>query len=437
MLRFHDSLTGTIRPFVPVEPDHVRMYVCGPTVYDHAHIGHARSEVFFDVVKRYLRFVGHRVTHVRNFTDMDDKIIECSHVTGKGVAEIANRFIDAYHADMDNLNVVRPDHEPRVTEHIEAMRVLINRLVRSGHAYVREGNVLFRVRSLDDYGLLAPAGRWCGVPEESAPQGECLKDDERDFVLWKKVHDNGPVWESLWGMGRPGWHIECVAMGQHFLGKEFDIHGGGQDLVFPHHENERALSMSFSGTPLARYWIHHALVTSNNQKLSRSSGTPYLIRDLCRGYRGEAVRLFILSTHYRRALDFTFDRIRQASSALGRLYGAVYRWHELLDIPSTPVDRESPLVQLFCQAMDRDLNIPNGINIVFSALRRLNKTLQDQGNTGNAGLDDREDMAALVMLCRDVLGILPERKEGYIRDNLCPGCTARQGTRIYMQEDNA
>jgi cysteinyl-tRNA synthetase len=385
---------------------HVRMYVCGPTVYDHAHLGHARSEVFFDTVARYLRFLGFRVTHVRNLTDIDDKIIDRSLLMETSTSKIADRCIESYHDDMNHLGTRRPDHEPRVTEYIPEIISIIGKLISSGNAYAQGGNVLFRVGSVEGYGALASSGKGSSLRHASMATSIHTKNDGSDFALWKRADGPGPAWKSPWGLGRPGWHIECVAMAQHLLGSEFDIHGGGRDLLFPHHENERAIAMACYGTPLARYWIHHELVTADNRKLSRSCGTPYLIGDLCSMFHPEAIRLFILSTHYRRTLDFTMDRIGQAQAALTRLYRLYERASRDCDPPGTRTRRDTPLIASFCKAMDNDLNIPEGINIIFAAARRLNRVINKHHGAGKMEEHDKEEFCGLVNLCREVLGIL-------------------------------
>jgi len=416
--------------FVPGEPGLVRMYVCGPTVYDHAHLGHARSDVFFDTVARYLGFTGFRVTHVRNFTDIDDKIIQRSQLMNMGVSEVAGRFIDAYHADMARLGARPPDHEPRVTEHIPVITSLIDRLISQGYAYVHEGDVLFRAAAVDGYGLLARAGDRAGMNGSFHAAGNtAAKEDRRDFVLWKRSSGLGPVWESPWG---PGWHVECAAMARNLLGAEFDIHGGGRDLLFPHHENERAISRACSGTHLARYWIHHAMVTVGNRTLSRSSGPPHLVGELCRRYHGEAIRLFILSTHYRRSLDFTTDRLDQAEAALARLY----RLYDRLEKgPESPRDcPDSPLIARFCQAVENDLNFPGGINVIFAAVRRLNRVMRENPGAATAHAHDRQELAGLIRLCREVLGILADPPACFLKDHECPRSNARGRVPSYSAE---
>jgi cysteinyl-tRNA synthetase len=412
-LNLHNSLTGTIEAFVPVRPGHAGIYLCGPTVSDYAHIGHARSAVVFDVLVRYLRFAGYSVQYVRNFTDIDDKILERSRLRNADPLQIAEAFIRAYREDMKALNVESPDFEPRVTENIGVILEMIAGLVDSGHAYVRGGDVFYRVRSQEDYGLLCgPAGAGTKTAGFRVALRES-KEDDRDFTLWKGTDDNGPSWMSPWGRGRPGWHIECVAMSRSLLGTLFDIHGGGRDLIFPHHENERVLSRSVSGTNLARYWLHHELVTVNGRKLSKSVDISYRISDLCRQYHPEALRLFLLTTHYRRPLDITNRRLSEAASALDRLYSILRRIGHRAEWDRIETMGDSLLFSRFRQAMDQDLNVPQGIALLFASARRVNKLMNETGDIEKFPDDDLGAIGDLVPLCRHVLGILRDTSELY------------------------
>ncbi len=402
-LSIHNSLTKKLEPFVPLVPGHVGMYVCGPTVYDHAHLGHARSEVFFDVLARYLAFCGYSLTHVRNYTDIDDRIVARALTEGVSAGVVARRFMDAYREDMEYLNVRGPTREPMVTEHIDDIVAVVKRLMDTGHAYARSGDVYFRVRAVADYGLMAQPGSGGEQPGDR----DAVKEDPRDFALWKSIRDGSPAWDSPWGPGRPGWHVECVAMSTKALGCEFDIHAGGRDLVFPHHENERAVSRACAKTNLARYWIHHALVTVAGRKLSRSEGTHLLVRGLAGEFSGKAVRLFILSTHYRRQLDFSLEGLRESSRALGRLAGLVRRWEETFGHLPESLDRDAPLVRRFCAAMDADLNVPEAIHAIFASARGLGRALQEYRRGVSPHPGAAGDMACLVGICTDVLGILP------------------------------
>ncbi|MGE3932743.1 MAG: cysteine--tRNA ligase, partial [Rhodospirillaceae bacterium] len=305
-LHIHNTLTRTKERFEPIDPDHVRMYVCGPTVYSYAHIGNARPVVVFDVLYRLLKRTYPRVTYVRNITDVDDKIIAASKNTGDAIAAITERYTQAFHADMAALGALPPDVEPRATGHIAPMIALIEKLVAGGHAYPADGHVLFNVPSMADYGRLSGRNRdemIAGARVEVAP----YKKDPADFVLWKPSSPDQPGWDSPWGRGRPGWHLECSAMSEAHLGVPFDIHGGGLDLIFPHHENEIAQSRcAHAGGAFVRYWMHNGFLSVSGEKMSKSLGNIITVRELFeQGWKGETIRLALLSAHYRQPLDFS------------------------------------------------------------------------------------------------------------------------------------
>ena len=320
-LVLYNTLAREKQPFEPLVPGRVGMYVCGPTVYDYAHIGNARPVVVFDVLYRLLKREFAEVTYVRNITDVDDKIIDAARASGEKIASITERTARAYHQDMAALNALTPELEPRATDHIPQMLALIETLVACGHAYASEGHVLFSVASDPDYGSLSGRNRdemIAGARVEVAP----YRQDPADFVLWKPSPPELPGWDSPWGRGRPGWHLECSAMSQHHLGTTFDIHGGGQDLIFPHHENEIAQSVCAHGAPLARMWVHNGFVTVDGEKMSKSLGNFRTVHDLLAGHPGEAIRLALLSAHYRQPLDWTTAGLDQARKALDRWYRA-------------------------------------------------------------------------------------------------------------------
>ncbi|OZI30966.1 cysteine--tRNA ligase [Bordetella genomosp. 10] len=323
-IRLYNTLAHAKEALQPEQPDRVTMYVCGPTVYNYAHLGNARPAVVFDVLARLLRHVYPRVVYARNFTDVDDKINAAAAASGVPIGTITARYIDAYHEDMQALGVLPPDLEPRVTEHVPAIIALIRTLIARGHAYEAQGHVLFDVSSFPEYGRLSgrrPQDMLAGARVEVAP----YKRNPLDFVLWKPSTPELPGWDSPWGRGRPGWHIECSAMiGQH-LGQTVDIHGGGQDLIFPHHENEIAQGSCAHGTVYCRTWVHNSFVTVDGQKMSKSLGNVLLVRDLLKLAPGEAIRLALLSTHYRHPLDWTDDRLAQACRTLHRFYRALDR----------------------------------------------------------------------------------------------------------------
>ncbi len=369
-LTLYNTLTRAKEDFVPLDPRHIRMYVCGPTVYDYAHIGNARPVVVFDVLYRLLKhlYPDAEVTYVRNITDVEDKIIKASQETGEPVAELTRRTARIYQEDMAALGALEPDLEPRATEHVAEMIAMIERLVEKGHAYVADGEVLFHVPSMAEYGQLSRHSRdelIAGARVDVAAN----KRDPADFVLWKPSSDDLPGWDSPWGRGRPGWHIECSAMSKRYLGVVFDIHGGGQDLIFPHHENEIAQSRCADDTErMARYWIHNGYLTVEGEKMSKSLGNYHTVHDLLREVPGEAIRLSLLAGQYRQPLDFSMESLRQARAQLDRLYGA------LRSVAGIEPDRTvAPPADLLA-ALEDDLNTPLALSHLHALASRLNKS---------------------------------------------------------------
>ena len=357
-LTLHNSLTRRREIFVPIDPEHVRLYVCGPTVYDRAHIGNARPEVVSDVLVRLLRHLHPRVTYVRNVTDVDDKINARAAATGQTIAEVTARTLDDFHADMALLGVNPPDVEPRATQHIAEMIEVIQRLIAGGHAYAAEGHVLFAVASYAQYGALSgrsPDELLAGARVEVAP----YKREAGDFVLWKPSSPELPGWDSPWGRGRPGWHIECSAMAWRYLGESFDIHGGGSDLLFPHHENERAQSLcAFPDSRFARYWIHNGMLRVEGQKMSKSLGNVLVLSDVLQNAPGEAVRMLLLRAQYRAPLDFTAAALEETRHDLDRFYRA---------IAAHPALAEAAPPDAIIDALCDDLNTPQ----TFTAMHAL------------------------------------------------------------------
>ncbi|MEM7443099.1 MAG: cysteine--tRNA ligase [Pseudomonadota bacterium] len=364
-LRLTNTLTRQKEDFVPLDPSHVRFYVCGPTVYDYAHIGNARPVVVFDVLYRLLRSKYSRVTYARNITDIDDKILIRAKETGKPIAEVTEPLAQIYMDDMSSLGALEPDIQPRATAHIPQMISLIETLIERGHAYEAEGHVLFNVPSMPSYGQLSGRNRdeqIAGARVDVAP----YKRDPADFVLWKPSDDEMPGWDSPWGRGRPGWHIECSAMSAEHLGEVFDIHGGGIDLVFPHHENEIAQSTCGHGTEImATIWMHNGFLLSEGEKMSKSLGNFYTVHDLRDDFPGEALRLTLLTAHYRQPLDFTKDGVRIAKARLDRWYEAMRRLESIEAI--APGD-EDALYREFVDALDDDLNTPLALSVVDRAV---------------------------------------------------------------------
>jgi len=365
-LVLYNTLSRRKDLFEPLAPDHVGMYVCGPTVYDRAHIGNARPVIVFDVLYRLLKQTYPSVRYVRNITDVDDKINQRAKDSGEPIAAITARTTALFHEDIAALNCLPPDVEPRATAHIPQMVAMIARLIERGHAYEAEGHVLFSVGSMPSYGALSRRSQdemIAGARVEVAP----YKKDPGDFVLWKPSSDDLPGWDSPWGRGRPGWHIECSAMSLEHLGASFDIHGGGQDLVFPHHENEIAQSVCANGQPFARYWLHNGWLMVNGEKMSKSLGNFITVRDLLDQAPGEAVRLAMLTTHYHQPLDWTADLLRQSRATLDRLYTAL---RAAADIPA---DDSAPAPIEVRAALEDDLNTPLAISHLHDLAGSLNK----------------------------------------------------------------
>jgi len=372
-LRIYNTLSRALEAFSPIEPGHVRMYVCGMTVYDLCHLGHARSMVAFDVVQRWLRASGHRVTYVRNITDIDDKIIRRAVENGETIRSLTDRMIDALHQDADALGIERPTHEPRATEYVPQMLSMIGRLQDKGLAYQgTDGDVNFAVRKFPGYGKLS------GKSLDELQAGERVavqdgKQDPLDFVLWKSAKPAEPEevkWASPWGVGRPGWHIECSAMGCEMLGESFDIHGGGADLQFPHHENEIAQSEGATGKPFSQVWMHNGFINVDNEKMSKSLGNFFTIRDVLKEYDAETVRFFVVRSHYRSPLNYSDVHLNDARGALKRLYTAL----SLVAPAEVAVDWNHPAAARFKAAMDEDFATPEAVAVLFELAAEVNRS---------------------------------------------------------------
>ncbi len=404
----YNTLTRREEEFSPIDPSNVRMYVCGPTVYDLAHIGNARPVVVFDLLYRLLKRRYPRVTYVRNITDVEDKINAAARANGESIRALTERTAKAFHEDMAALNALPPDHEPRATEHIHDMIAMIQTLIESGHAYVADGHVLFSVPSMPEYGTLSRRNRdelVAGARVEVAP----YKKDPADFVLWKPSAEDDPGWESPWGRGRPGWHIECSAMSAAHLGETFDIHGGGLDLIFPHHENEIAQSVcAHGGRPFVRYWMHNGYVMVNGEKMSKSLGNFFTVRELLDEAPGEAIRLALLSAHYRQPLDFTRELLAQSKQTLDRFY---------LALRSAPVDDAADpdpdpgLIARIEAALDQDLNTPQAIAELHEITTQLNK----------ARAAEKARLRATLVAGGALLGLLEGDPEAWLKGGARPG----------------
>jgi len=382
-LRVYNTLSGSKEEFVPLVPGKVGMYVCGVTVYDYCHIGHARANIVFDVVYRYLQYAGYDVTYVRNYTDVDDKIINRANERGIPAQQLAEQFIRAFDEDMAALGVKRATIEPKATEHIGDIIAIIRQLIDKGHAYAAQGDVYFAVGTFGDY--LKLSGRNLEEMQAGAriAPGE-HKRNPMDFALWKAAKPGEPAWDSPWGAGRPGWHIECSAMSTRFLGESFDIHGGGKDLVFPHHENEIAQSECAHGRPFAKYWLHNGFVNVNSEKMSKSLGNFFTIREILQKYDAETVRFFILSAHYRSPIDFSDRNLEEAQAGLSRIYEGLQAAQVALEGPgaddSTVSDEQGEVIgrldaleSAFCEAMDDDFNTALALGHIFDAVRGINR----------------------------------------------------------------
>lgn len=398
MLKIYNSIAREKQIFVPIVAGKVSMYVCGMTVYDYCHLGHARVMVVFDMVNRWLRASGLDVTYVRNITDIDDKIISRANERGISIHELTNEFIQAMDEDSEKLGVLRPDIEPRATSHIADMVSMIGQLIDKGHAYAADnGDVFYSVNSFDGYGKLS------GKSLEDLRAGErvevdTFKRDPMDFVLWKAAKPNEPSYDSPWGKGRPGWHIECSAMGAHHLGAHFDIHGGGQDLQFPHHENEIAQSEGAHDCTFVNYWMHNGFVRVDDEKMSKSLGNFFTIREVLKKYKAEVVRFFILRAQYRSPLNYSDKHLDDANQALTRLYTT------LKNVPpiEAKLDWTTPYAQRFKQAMDDDFNTPEAMAVLFDLANEVNR-------------EKSAELSAQLKALANVLGLLEDDSMAFLQ----------------------
>ena len=403
MLKIYNSITRQKQEFKPITPGKVGMYVCGVTVYDLCHIGHGRTFVSFDMIVRYLRYAGYEVNFQRNITDIDDKIIKRANENQEDCNTLTDRLIGEMHKDFDALNMIRPDFEPRATLHIAEIIDMVERLLARGHAYVAaDGDVLFSVASFPEYGRLS------GQNLEQLQAGARVEVDDNkqnpmDFVLWKMSKPGEPTWESPWGPGRPGWHIECSAMNSKHLGLHFDIHGGGSDLQFPHHENEIAQSCCAHDTPYVNYWMHTGMVMVDREKMSKSLGNFFTIRDVLGHYDPETVRYFLLSGHYRSQINYSEENLKQARAGLERLYTAI----KDVDLTVAPAPAEE-FVAKFKAAMDDDFNTPEAYSVLFDMVREINRLKTTDMAQASA-------MAVAMKQLADVLGLLHQAPDAFFK----------------------
>jgi cysteinyl-tRNA synthetase len=401
MLKIYNSLSRSKQAFTPIEANKVRMYVCGMTVYDFCHLGHARVMVVFDMVSRWFRASGYDVTYVRNITDIDDKIIKRANENGETIDVLTQRFIDAMDEDSARLGIIRPDIEPRATQHIDGMINMIAKLIEKGHAYqAANGDVFYSVRSFADYGKLS------GKSLDDLRAGERVevdthKKDAMDFVLWKSVKPNEPNWDSPWGKGRPGWHIECSVMSAHHLGAHFDIHGGGQDLQFPHHENEIAQSEATHNCQMANTWMHNGFVRVDDEKMSKSLGNFFTIRTVLEKYDAEVVRFFILRAHYRSPLNYSDVHLDDAKASLKRLYTALRGY----EVSTHEINWNQPQPARFKAAMDDDFNTPEAVAVLFDLANEVNRTKDAR-------------TASLLFNLASVLGLLQQNANAFLQGDV-------------------
>lgn len=402
MLKIYNSLTQKKEIFEPIQKGKVNLYVCGVTVYDYCHVGHARTYVAFDVLVRYLRSRGNDVTYVRNITDIDDKIIKRANENKEDFMQVVNRYVDAMHEDFKALQLLEPEHSPRATEYIDPMVQFIQKLIADGYAYVADnGDVYYEVRKFKKYGELAHRDL---DKLESGARVEVVevKRDPLDFVLWKLAKPNEPFWESPWGKGRPGWHTECCVMSMHLLGEHFDIHGGGKDLIFPHHENELAQSEAVTQKKFVNTWMHAGFLQINKEKMSKSLGNFFTIRDVLKEYPSEVIRYFLVTSHYRSPLSYSDEALNLARSALNRFYTA------LRDLPIATAAENTEFESKFLEAMDDDLNTPIALSQLFELAHEIQRIREKDSHMAS-------QLGALLKKLGGVLGILQLDPEVFLK----------------------
>lgn len=422
-MRIYNTLTQKKEEFVPIEEGKVRIYVCGPTVYNYVHIGNARPAIVFDTLRRYFEYKGYEVNYVSNFTDVDDKIIKRAIEEGVDATEISERYIKEFRIDMDALNVKEATCHPKATEEIDDMIRMIETLIEKGHAYEKNGTVYYKTRSFEEYGKLSKkniddleAGSRIAVSDE--------KEDPMDFVLWKPKKEGEPAWASPWGDGRPGWHIECSVMSAKYLGEQIDIHAGGEDLIFPHHENEIAQSEAASGKQFARYWMHNAFLNIDNKKMSKSAGNFFTVRDICQQYPSQVLRFFMLNAHYRSPLNFSRELMEAASNALTRIITSVGQLDFLLkagtlkdgsltDEEMKHMKEVDALKEKFDASMDDDLNTADAIAAIFEIVKLANTYCN--GESSKAFVQDIKEV--IIKLC-DILGLIVEQEEELLDEEI-------------------
>ncbi len=431
-MKIYNTMTRKKEEFVPIDENEIKMYVCGPTVYNYIHIGNARPAVVFDTMRRYMEYKGKNVKFVQNFTDVDDKIINKSLEEGVSAREISEKYIGEYFRDAEALNLKKATVHPKVTENMDEIIAFVKALVEKGYAYEADGDVYYRTRRFGGYGRLSgqniedlEAGARISVGEK--------KEDPLDFALWKaRKIDGEPAWESPWGFGRPGWHIECSAMSNKYLGETIDIHGGGQDLAFPHHENEIAQTEAYTGKKFSNYWMHNAYITIDNEKMSKSKGNFFTVRDILKRYTGEEIRYFLLSGHYRSPINFSEELMTQSRNALGRMHNAKQNLEHLIrngsdlmtEAESAELEKLGKYRDKFESAMEDDLNTADAISAVFELIRDINTAVKDGASKEFAG-----GCMELLRELTGVLGILQDEEEDGISDEILALVEERQEAR--------
>jgi cysteinyl-tRNA synthetase len=433
-MKIYNTLSQKKEEFIPLEEGKVRMYVCGPTVYNYIHIGNARPAIIFDTLRRYMEYLGYQVNYVSNFTDVDDKIIKKANEEGVTSTEISERYIKEFRTDMEALNIREATHHPKATEEIDGMIEMIDTLIKKGFAYEKNGTVYYKTRSFKNYGKLSKkkiddleAGIRIAVSDE--------KEDSMDFVLWKPKKEGEPYWTSPWSEGRPGWHIECSVMSRKYLGEQIDIHAGGEDLVFPHHENEIAQSEAANGKEFAKYWMHNAFLNIDNKKMSKSDGNFFTVREICDQYDPQVVRFFMLNSHYRSPLNFSKDLVESAKNSLARILTAVGQLEHLLksdtladeNITETEqklITEADLLTDKFKASLDDDFNTADAIAAIFELVKLSNT---------NCTVDNSKDFVqtiydSIVKPC-DILGIITQKEEELLAEDVEKLIEARQNAR--------
>ena len=431
-MKIYNTMTRKKEEFVPIDENEIKMYVCGPTVYNYIHIGNARPAVVFDTMRRYMEYKGKNVKFVQNFTDVDDKIINKALDEGVSAREISEKYIGEYFRDAEALNLKKATVHPKVTENMDEIIAFVKALVEKGYAYEADGDVYYRTRRFGGYGRLSgqniedlEAGARISVGEK--------KEDPLEFALWKaRKIDGEPAWESPWGFGRPGWHIECSAMSNKYLGETIDIHGGGQDLEFPHHENEIAQTEAYTGKKFSNYWMHNAYITIDNEKMSKSKGNFFTVRDILKRYTGEEIRYFLLSGHYRSPINFSEELMTQSRNALGRMHNAKQNLEHLIrngsdlmtEAESAELEKLGKYRDKFESAMEDDLNTADAISAVFELIRDINTAVKDGASKEFAG-----GCMELLRELTSVLGILQDEEEDGISDEILALVEERQEAR--------